>query len=104
MADEPNKTAEEIEAEAKEKAARDRAIAAIPAVFIDTWSTLSFTGHIRITFGEIYGGTNNFRSAIVLDLDDAESLGRHLIRVAERRRARDKEREARPQEDRTSES
>jgi hypothetical protein len=89
---------------AAEKAERDRAIAAVPALFIDTWHTLSFTGHVRVTFGEIYGDTDNFRTAIVLDLDDAESLGRQLIRVAERRRARDKERASRAPEDRASES
>jgi hypothetical protein len=93
-----------IKAAAEEKAARDRAIAAVPALFIDTWHTLTFEGHVRVTFGEMYGETDNFRTAIVLDLDDAESLGQQLLRVVKRRRARDKERAAKAQEDSTSES
>ena len=93
MADEPSKTPEEIAAEfarAAEKVERDRAIAAVPALFIDTWSTISFTGHVRVSLGEIYDGRDNFRAAFVLDLDDAENLGRQLIRSAQRRRERDK--------------
>jgi hypothetical protein len=102
MADEPNKTlrpevAEAIE-KATEKEAKDRAIAAIPALFIDTWHTLAFAGHVRLTLGEIYGKTDNFRTAIVLDLDDAEALGEQLIRVARRRRRRDLELAAREAE------
>jgi len=97
MAIDSNKTPEEIEAEeakaeAEAKAARTRAIASVPALFIDTWSVVTFTGHARITFGEIYGNTDNFRTAIVVDLDDAESLGRQLIRSAQRRKLRDEER------------
>jgi len=95
MAADPNKTPEEIEAEAKEEAeeaARRRAIGSIPAIFIDTWSTTGFTGHVRATFGEIYGNIDNFRVAIVLSADDAISLGRQLVRSGERRKARDKAR------------
>jgi hypothetical protein len=109
MAIDFNKTPEEIEAEAAEKtaekAARDRAIAAIPALFIDTWHVLTFAGHARVTFGEIFGDADNFRTAIVLELDDAESLGRQLLRMAQRRKIRDAERAAvKPQEDQADKS
>lgn len=109
MANELDRTPGEIAAEtaeaiaaAEKKAARDQSIASIPAIFIDTWHTLTFAGHVRLTFGEIYGDTNNYRTAIVLDLDDGEALARHLLRVVQRRKARDKELAAKAQEEQTS--
>jgi hypothetical protein len=90
-----NKSPEELEAKAKEEAeaiARRRAIAAIPAIFIDTWTTTGFAGHVRVTLGEIYGAMDNFRAAFVLSADDAILLGRQLVRSGERRKARDKQR------------
>jgi hypothetical protein len=95
MADGPSKTPEEIETKAKEEAeeaARRRAIASIPATFIDTWSTLDFAGHVRVTLGEIYGDAEHFRTAFVLSADDAILLGRQLVHSGERRKARDTER------------
>jgi len=81
-------------AELEEEAARDRSIAAIPGLYVDTWSMYSWKGHVRVTFGEIFHDTDNFRTAIVMDVDDAILLARRMLRMAERRKARDLERAA----------
>ena len=83
---------EKTTAELEEEAARDRAIGAIPGFYIDTWSMYSWKGHIRVTFGEIFRDTDNFRTAIVMNTDDAIIFARRMLRMAERRKARDLER------------
>jgi hypothetical protein len=84
----PEKTVTELE----EEAAREKAIAAIPGLYIDTWNMYTWKGHIRVTFGEIFHDTDNFRAAIVMNIDDAIIFARRMLRMAERRKARDLER------------
>ncbi len=73
------------------RAERYRTIGSVPGIFVDTWHLVSFKGHIRVTFGEVLGNIDNFRSAIVLDLDDAEVFARQLHRMARQRKVRDEE-------------
>jgi hypothetical protein len=91
-------------AEAEAKAARDRAIAAIPALYADTWHVYTWTGHMRLTFGEIFRDLDNFRNAVVMPIDDAEALAQQMLRMIERRKKLERERAARAQEDKASES
>ena len=89
-----NSTEERTVAELAEEAGRDRAVGAIPGLYIDTWTMYSWKGHVRVTFGEVYHDTDNFRTAIVMNTDDAVIFARRLLRMAERRKARDLERAA----------
>jgi hypothetical protein len=95
----PEKTAAELD----EEAARDQEIGAIPGLYIDTWSMYSWKGHIRVTFGEIFHDTDNFRTAIVMNIDDAVIFARRMLRMAERRKARDLEHATRDSERSTKE-
>ena len=68
---------------------RRDARALLPAVYIDTWSTLIWSGHMRITLGEWLGEDPSYRGAFIMELDDAERLARHILRRAQRQRERD---------------
>jgi hypothetical protein len=85
-------TPEKSAAELEEEAVRDHAIGAIPGLYIDTWHMYSWKGHVRVTFGEIFHDTDNFRTAIIMNVDDALIFARRMLRMAERRKGRDLER------------
>jgi hypothetical protein len=63
--------------------------ATLPAIFIDTWSTLTWRGHVRISIGERLYKRDVYRSAFVMDLEDAEDFAEHLLKVIRRRRQRE---------------
>lgn len=74
---------------AKKVAQEERA--SIPAIYVDTWTFLPWKGHVRMVLGEeLYQG-DYYRGAFVMELNDAERFARHLLRVIERRKARDTE-------------
>ena|ERR1700722_15640644 len=77
----------------EEDAREQREMAGIPAIYVDTWHLYTWTGHMRITFGEIFGDIDSFRSAVVMEIDDAERLANQILRMIERRRARRRQRE-----------
>jgi hypothetical protein len=70
--------------------ARSAARAALPAIYIDSWSTLTWTGHVRIALGENMPTGDVYRSAIVMTLSDAESFAQHLLGSIDRRREKDR--------------
>jgi hypothetical protein len=59
---------------------------------------------MRLTFGEIFRDLDNFRNAVVMPIDDAEALAQQMLRMIERRKKLERERAARAQEDKASES
>lgn len=70
----------------KTLASRQRARAAVPAFFVDTWAILRWSGHLRIVLGESLYGESNYRAAVVMELDEAERFALHILeRVAEQR-------------------
>lgn len=88
---------------AEERAARHLQIGPVPALYIDTWNLNSWQGHVRITFGESLGRKDYFRTAIVVDTDDAISLARQLLRFAQDRKERDLVRAARELKEKSDE-
>jgi len=70
--------------------ARSAARAALPAIYIDSWSTLTWTGHIRIALGENMPTGDVYRSAVVMTLSDAENFAQHLLGSIERRREKER--------------
>ena len=85
-----------------EKAAKDmraEARAQIPSTFVDTWTTLTFRGHIRLVLGETFATGDQYRAAFVIPLDEAQELAEHIMRVVERRRAKDAATDEPPIED-----
>jgi len=85
MADEPKQPSQdEID--------QDRAaVAAVPAIYIDTWYLNAWRGHVRITFGESLGKTDSYRTAVVMELDDAQRMINQLQRLITRRRKNEEE-------------
>ena len=61
----------------------------IPAIYIDTWFLTTWRGHMRITFGETVSKIDAYRSAIVLELNDAEKLSRQILKMIERRKEKE---------------
>lgn len=59
----------------------------IPAIYIDTWFLTTWRGHMRVTFGERVSHIDAYRSAIVLELRDAERLAHQMLEMVERRKA-----------------
>jgi hypothetical protein len=76
MSDDPGET-KSPEREAALQARRE-ARAELPATYIDTWSSLIWKGHIRITLGEWVAENPNYRGAYVMELDDAKRFVEHL--------------------------
>jgi hypothetical protein len=74
--------------------ARREARAALPAVFVDTWSTLTWKGHIRTALGEWLVGEPHYRLAFVMSLDDAKEFAEALLRRIVARQEKDGAREA----------
>jgi hypothetical protein len=92
MGDEP----EDIKLTADDEARELRA--GLPAIYVDTWATLTWKGHIRIVLGETLYRHDQYRAAFMMELEDAERFGRHLLRAVERRRARESEEEKKDQD------
>jgi len=67
---------------------RSIARAQLPALYVDTWGTHTWVGHIRIALGEAFGGETGtvYRSAFVMTLDDAESFATDLLEYVKKRR------------------
>ena len=80
------------ESESKERAAREarrEARAALPAVFIDAWATLTWKGHIRIALGEWLVDEPRYRAAFVMTLEEAKDFAEDLLDRIEARQERD---------------
>jgi hypothetical protein len=86
--DEPS-TAEDIARELR---------ANLSAIYVDTWVTLTWKGHVRFVVGERLYRKSHYRSAFVMELDDAEAFARHLLGAVERRRTKDTERTKKDQD------
>jgi hypothetical protein len=80
---------EDALAEREARQERIQARAAIPALFLDTWGFSTWRGHIRITLGEELGGQDYYRTAFVMDLDNAEAFALQLFKSVSRRKKRD---------------
>lgn len=65
--------------------------AVIPALYSDTYWLTVWSGHIRLTFGEQLADKARYRSALVMDWDDALSLAKDIVELVERRKKRDAE-------------
>jgi hypothetical protein len=50
----------------------------VPALYTDAYYLNYWTGHIRIALGEALGGKSHYRTAVVLPIEDAESLAADL--------------------------
>jgi enterochelin esterase-like enzyme len=78
----------------EDKAEREvarRSAVELPALYCDAFWTTSWTGHVRIAFGE-YLDQPRYRTAIVMPLDEAEALANYILRLVEReKRASDKD-------------
>ena len=87
MGDDPD-DAKSAEKEAAIQARRN-ARAELPATYIDTWSTLIWKDHIRITLGEWIVDDPSYRVAYVMELDDAKRFAEHLLKRVQRQHERD---------------
>ena len=76
------------EKDARRKETRE-AVAAVPALYVDTWHIITWRGHLRITFGEELAEEDSYRTAIVMELGDAEKLASQLKRMIEQRKQKD---------------
>ena len=83
MSDDPEQ-AEHVEKKPSH-VARQRARAAIPAVYVDTWSAVSWKGHVRIVLGEWVYREPNYRAAFLMELTDAKRLAEYLLDIVEER-------------------
>ena len=61
----------------------------LPAVFIDTWAFSTWQGHVRITLGEEIGNKDVYRSAFLMELNEAEYFANHLLKVIRIRREKE---------------
>ena len=68
---------------------RREARAALPAVYVDTWSTVIWKGHMRIVLGEHVADDPHYRAAYVMELEDAKKLAQHILRRVQRQYDRD---------------
>jgi hypothetical protein len=64
---------------------RERA-AEIPATFVDTYSIDWSADSVRISFAEYLHRTTHYRVAVVLPMEDAQTLGESLVDIAKRAR------------------
>ena len=93
-------TATEQDTETAADEVARQAAADVPALFVDGYFLNSWPGHIRIAFGEYLAGKGRYRTAVVLPLEDAESLAADLVVIAKGLRERETgdERETPPKE------
>jgi len=82
MADNPSNPPEDA------KKRNSAASSAIPAFYVDTWYLNTWKDHIRITFGETLD-QNHYRTAVVLEWDDAERLATHIQEVIAKRKSQE---------------
>jgi hypothetical protein len=89
MAEQPDNS---IHLDESEERRRDRrAVAAIPAIYVDTWFLTTWREHIRITFGETFSRLDDqYRSAIVMELKDAEQMATSILEMIAKRKAKTK--------------
>jgi hypothetical protein len=66
-------------------------IAAIPAIFVDSWFINTWPGYLRLTFAETIAGASYYRAAFAMELSDAETLAGHLMEMVERKRQEEKD-------------
>lgn len=67
---------------------QEHAAYGIAALYADAYFLNSWKGHIRIAFGEYLGGVVRHRTAVVLEVEDAESLSADLAKMAKHLRDR----------------
>jgi hypothetical protein len=65
----------------------------LTAIYVDSYWITIWSGHIRITFGEVFGDKTEFRSAVVIPLDVVESLTKDIVELVNKQIAEDKEEE-----------
>lgn len=75
------------------KRTRERArMNSLPAPYVDGFTVRWWSGGIRISFAEYLDHERHYRAAVVMELDDAEDLGKMLLECVEKGRARLKDR------------
>lgn len=73
----------------------DRRRMAIPGLYVDTFSTLQWKDHVRITFGETgINGESAWRAAIVIEKDLMKRLSNRLIEIIKEQEQKQDEDEA----------
>ncbi len=82
-----------------ELARRQEQRADLLTVYIDTWATLVWRGHIRIVLGEELYGRDIYRYAILMDLGNAEALARDILKRVQRQKERESEADNKKQND-----
>ncbi len=82
----------------KTPAERAELKAAIPAIFVDTWSTLRWKGYMRITLGEYLYRNPHYRAAFLMELDEAENFANHLLRAIQKQRDEDNQLNTEPED------
>lgn len=68
-----------------------RAIASIPAIYVDSYSLAWWPEGVRISFAEYLYDEPHYRLAVTMPLNDAEALGRALLASVKKARAPGKE-------------
>ncbi len=68
--------------------ARRKARAALPAVYVDTWATLVWPGHLRFVLGEWVHGGPNYRGAFVMEFHEVERFANALLDIIKQERER----------------
>ena len=61
--------------------------AALPAIFVNSYSLDWGSDSVRISFAEYLHGERHYRVAVVLPMADAESLAEALMRIVEKAKA-----------------
>jgi hypothetical protein len=87
MSDNPRDAAALAKEAARER--RRDARAAVPALFVDTWATLTWRGHIRIALGEWIRDDPYYRGAYVMELEEAEKLANFILQEVKERQQKD---------------
>src|SRR4051794_15158187 len=84
MSDSPNKSKS-----AEKMAARRARRAKLPTIYVDTWSTLTWKGHIRVVLAEWMNDEPNYRAAFLMELEDAKKFAEYLLEIIEEREKKD---------------
>jgi len=83
-------------AEEEARLARSAARAALPAIWVDTWAVLTWSGHMRIVLGESMPTGTVYRGAYVMTIEDAERFANYILRdIADEREELAKEKQPR---------
>jgi hypothetical protein len=91
-----NAMSEEASDEKEAAALRERQErrADLPGHFIDTWSSLTWRDHMRITVGEELYDIDSYRFAMVMTLEDAEAFAQFILRRVQKQKERTAKRTA----------